>query len=89
MGGFTIYIYIYIYINDLTCFCPAEKDMGILRRQIGNLNLDVSVTWVGSHLHSYVHHKTLQNKPVLFFNWVPNRYGIPQEYRAHPHSSAI
>ncbi|KAK2146668.1 hypothetical protein LSH36_590g02059 [Paralvinella palmiformis] len=49
-----------------------EKDMGVLRRQIYNLNLDVSVTWIGSHLHSYVHHKMLQNKPVLFFNWVPN-----------------
>ena len=46
--------------------------MGILNKQIAHLNLDVNVAWIGPHLPSFVHDRTSQNMPTLFFNWLPN-----------------
>ena len=39
---------------------------------IETLNLNVNVAWIGSHLHPFVHDRTSNRKPSLFFNWTPN-----------------
>ncbi len=46
--------------------------MGMLKEQVDNLGLDVSIAWIGSHLHSFVHARTSKNHPTLFFSWTPN-----------------
>ena len=54
-------------------FLPSSGlDDGVLPQQIRNLGLDVSIAWIGSHLHSFVSERTRQQLPTLFFNWTPN-----------------
>lgn len=52
--------------------CYAELDSGRLGEQIQGLGLNVAVSWIGSHLQSFVNERTLHGKPTLFFSWVPN-----------------
>ena len=58
--------------DQLWDIVPTELDMGVLQSQINSLHLDVSVAWIGPHLHSFVHQRTVNYLATLFFNWMPN-----------------
>ena len=46
--------------------------MGVLKKQVQNLNLSVNVAWIGNHLPGFVESRTEEKKATLFFNWWPN-----------------
>jgi len=49
-----------------------DFDGGVLRRQISDLELNVAIAWIGSHLDSFVCEQVSVGAPLLFFNWIPN-----------------
>lgn len=49
-----------------------DLDDGLLFDQVRNLDLLVSVAWIGRHLNRFVEDLTSRDIPVLFFNWIPN-----------------
>ncbi|KAI0225558.1 hypothetical protein LSAT2_023695 [Lamellibrachia satsuma] len=68
-----------------------ELDMGVLQSQINSLHLDVSVAWIGPHLHSFVHQRTVNYLATLFFNWMPNTLTAMGNYSriSFPHCKVV
>ena len=69
-----------IFVLDIGEGIVGFRSEDVIQEQILRLGLKVDISWVRDHLHEYIYNETKKNRPVLFFDWVPNTLSSTGNY---------